>query len=308
MRLMARERFFVNTSPSEFVKISEAQKNAILDISVDRVFLMDKNLRIIWTNRRCATDLDMPIEDMVGEFCYKVFHGRDYRCDICPAEMCLKSGEIEYAFVNLDDSETIETDIYWEKYAVPIKTESSNIVNIIQLSRNVTKPKTLEKKLGEVEKQIQIERRKSEQVRVALNVLLEKRNVDKREFQENVWCNVRDQVFPSLERLKKTNLDGIQRICLEILEANLHDLTTSFCRQMSYLPLCLTPGEMQVANLVKNGKSTKEIAQLLNLSVETINSHRKSIREKIGIKKKKRNLRTVLISRINGEINSPLTT
>ena len=300
---MARERFFVNTSPSEFVKISEAQKNAILDISVDRVFLMDKNLRIIWTNRRCATDLDMPIEDMAGEFCYKVFHGRDYRCDICPAEICIKSGEIEYAFVSLDNPETIATDIYWEKYAVPIKAESSNIVNILQLSRNVTKLKTSEKKLGKAEKQIQIERRKLEQVNAALNVLLEKRNKDKREFQENVWCNVRDQVFPSLERLKKTNLDGGQRICLEILETNLHDLTTSFCRQMNQLPLSLTPGEMQVANLVKNGKSTKEIAQLLNLSVETINSHRKRIREKIGIRNKKRNLRTTLISRIDGEIN-----
>lgn len=304
---MAREKFFVNTFPSKCLKISEAQKNAILDISVDRVFLLDKDLRIIWANRRCVADLDMPIEDMVGEFCYKTFHKSDYPCDICPAEMCLKSGEIEYAFVNLDKSEPTETDIYWEKYAVPIKTESSNIVNIIQLSRNVTKMKTLEKKLEGVEKQIQIERRKLEEVNAALNVLLEKRNEDKRKFQKNVWYNVREQVFPSLERLKKTNLDGRQRICLEILEANLHELATSFCRQ-SYLPLYLTPGQMQVANLVKNGKSTKEIAQLLNLSVETINSHRKSIREKIGIRNKKRNLRTVLISRIDGEINSLFTT
>lgn len=304
---MARERFFVNTPPSEFLKISEAQKNAILEISFDRVFLMDKDLIIIWVNRRCVVDLNMPIEDMIGEFCYKVFHGRDRHCDVCPAEMSLKSGEIEYAFVNLDNQETAGTDIYWEKYAVPIKTESSNIVNIIQLSRNVTRIKTLEKKLKGEEKQIQIEKRKFEGINVALNVLLEKRNKDKREFQKNVWYNVRDQIFPNLERLKKTRLDWRQRTCLEILETNLHELTTSFCRQMNQLPLGFTPREMQVANFVKNGKSTKEIAQLLNLSVETINSHRKRIREKIGIRNKKRNLRTALISRIDGEIN-PLFT
>jgi DNA-binding CsgD family transcriptional regulator len=60
--------------------------------------------------------------------------------------------------------------------------------------------------------------------------------------------------------------------------------------------LNLTSREIQIANLIREGKSTKEIAKLLNASSDAIDFHRNNIRNKLGLKNKKTNLRAYLLS------------
>jgi DNA-binding CsgD family transcriptional regulator len=135
-----------------------------------------------------------------------------------------------------------------------------------------------------------------EEANTALRVLLKRREEDKIELEEKVLLNVKELVIPFLERLKKSGLDAIQTGYASVLESSLDDIISPFSRRLSLTFLNLTPSEMQVANLVKHGKTTKEIAELLKVSRRTIESHRESIRGKIGIKNEKANLRTFLSS------------
>jgi DNA-binding CsgD family transcriptional regulator len=135
-----------------------------------------------------------------------------------------------------------------------------------------------------------------EEVNTALRVLLKRREEDKSELEEKVLSNVKDLVLPYVERLKKTPLNNHQKSCAEVLESNLTDIVSPFSRRLSSKYLGLTPTEIRVANLVKDGKTTKEIAEFMNISGKTVETHRDCIRKKMGIKHKKANLRTHLLS------------
>lgn len=135
-----------------------------------------------------------------------------------------------------------------------------------------------------------------DEMSTALRVLLKMRDGDKAELEENVLFNVKQLVFPLLEKLKKSQLDNKQMSCISTLESNLENIISQFSCRLFLKYLNLTPSEVRVANLVREGKTTKEIAELFNLSGKTIESYRKNIRKKIGIKNKKANLRTYLLS------------
>jgi PAS domain S-box-containing protein len=162
--------------------------------------------------------------------------------------------------------------------------------------RDITERKRAEQALRERERELEIKTSNLEEVNTALRVLLKRRGEDKAELEEKVLFNVKELVMPYVEKLKKRGLNERQKACVGILEANLNDIVSPFSRTLSSIYLNLTPMQMEVANLVKHGKTTKEIAEFMNLSSRTIDTHRDNIREKLGIKNKKANLRTHLLS------------
>jgi len=91
-------------------------------------------------------------------------------------------------------------------------------------------------------------------------------------------------------------LDNQQEAFLSIIESNLNEIISPFIREISLKYLKLTPTEIQIANLVRHGSTTKDIAEILNVSPRTVETHRKNIRRKIGLEGKKANLRSHLLS------------
>ncbi|MBE9544849.1 MAG: helix-turn-helix transcriptional regulator [Proteobacteria bacterium] len=80
------------------------------------------------------------------------------------------------------------------------------------------------------------------------------------------------------------------------LKRSLEDLTSSFGRKITQKSLRLTPREIQLCNMIQRGLTSKEIASLLNISLNTVGRHRHSIRKKAEIIEKKENLYNYLQS------------
>jgi len=133
----------------EALQESEAQKKAILDASIDSIRLVDKDMRIIWTNKIIEKLINKNRIELVGEYCYEVFTGRDKPCPNCPTEKAMKSGEIEHSIICETDVKGIEGISYWADYAVPVKSATGEITGFIQVSRDIDDIKKAEIALRE---------------------------------------------------------------------------------------------------------------------------------------------------------------
>jgi len=167
---------------------------------------------------------------------------------------------------------------------------------------DVTEQKRAEEALKKRERELETKSRHLEEMNTALRVLLEKREKDKWEIEEKIVYNLRELVFPYLNKLKNMSLDKKQTSYLSIAESNLQSITSTFSKSLSEKFLGLTPTEIQVANLIRQGRSTKEIAQILTVSNRTVESHRKGIRKKLRMKNRKANLRSHLITLSKGPL------
>ena len=144
------------------------------------------------------------------------------------------------------------------------------------------------------------DRKRSEEalgeMNAALRVLLKQREADKAELENTVLTSVKELVMPHVKELKKC-LSGCDELThVHILESNLKGILSPFAQKLSLQHLNLTPKEMQVAELIKEGKTTKEIARFMDISRFAIDTHRAHLRKKLGLTQKKINLRTYLSS------------
>lgn len=165
-----------------------------------------------------------------------------------------------------------------------------------RLNLEVEDRRRAEAELRKREKELKAQSLHLEEVNTALRVLLAQRERDKKELGEIVLSNVRELISPYLERLKKGRLSPMQGAMADILESNLETITSPFISRVSSKFVNLTPTEIRVANLVKEGRTNKEIAEILLLSRNTILFHRHNMRTKLGLRNSKKNLRSHLLA------------
>jgi DNA-binding CsgD family transcriptional regulator len=146
------------------------------------------------------------------------------------------------------------------------------------------------------EEQLQISNVKLQEANTALKVLLEKGNHHRDEVGERALQNVQTLIIPYLNKLKESAVDVRQRVYTEIIEANLKELLTSFTHTLASRRYGLTKAEIRVANLVRMGRNSRQIAQTLKISRRTVETYRLNIRQKMKLKNRKINLRTYLTS------------
>lgn len=108
--------------------------------------------------------------------------------------------------------------------------------------------------------------------------------------------NVKHLIIPYIEKLRKNRSMSDELVYLNILQSNLNEIISPFSARLSFQNIDLTPKEILVADLIKDGKQDKEIMEILNISLGTVKTHRRNIRKKLAINNKKINLRSKLLS------------
>ena len=168
---------------------------------------------------------------------------------------------------------------------------------IIELQKaNKTMRKNLKKKLTKIKKFSSIlEEQKAavERKNITLQEILEQLHREKKQIKKDVIANVENMIIPVIQRIKIGSNKKEKREFV-ILEQELKNLTSSFGRTVSDKKLRLTPREIEICDMIRNGLTSNEIARLLYLSSKTVDGHRNRIRNKLGIRNKKYNLASVL--------------
>jgi PAS domain S-box-containing protein len=272
---------------------SEARYRLLIETMNEGFSIADEKGIRIYANKRLCDMLGCEAEEIIGHPVTRFLDEADRKVwakqfekrmkgDSSPYEMALvrKNGERIPAIVSprpiLDDK-----GVFRGSFAAI--TEISNL-------------KRTEKALKEREQELKVKTANLEEMNAALRVLLRRMEEDRRELEDKVRLNVQQMVQPYLEKLKTAGISDRQKKHLETLEANLQEILSPFTQKLLVGYPRLTPSELQIANLLRQGKSSKEIADELSLSSRTVETHRRNMRTKLGIKDKKTNLRSYLLA------------
>lgn len=189
----------------------------------------------------------------------------------------------------------------WGFFTVaPLRDAGGAVAGAIMTIQDITGRKQLEDLLrrshDEMEKLVQERTAAMEDANMALRVLLKKRDEDKKQLEETVITNIQELVLPQLERLKGCGLAGRAAISVETLMENFTHITKPLLMGKSLGHLKLTASELKIASLIRQKKTTRDIALITGLSPRTIDRHRDNIRKKLGLSNKNINLTSYLLS------------
>jgi len=147
--------------------------------------------------------------------------------------------------------------------------------------------------LQETNRQLTLERQALQEANTALRILLSRIEQEKQEIHRDIETNVEKILIPILRALA-LQLPPAQMKYVEMLQANLEEITSPFIRQLSLSYHSMTPTEITICNMIRNGMRTKESAEMRGVSEATINRHREKIRRKLKITNQDVNLATCL--------------
>ncbi len=233
--------------------------------------------------------------------CFRLTHKKNRPCNDslhpCTIDEIKKTGKS----VVVEHNHYVKDGInrLFEVHGYPIFDKDGNITQIIEYTLDITKRKQAEKKLIKIQNDLEVKSNNLEERNIALKVLLELQEEEKKNIQSSILGNFKTLVYPYIEKLMDTSLTESQTTLLNIIESNLLKVMKPFSTLLMDKLVKLSPTEVRIANLVRAGKTAKEIAQIMYITENTVKAHYRSIRSKLGIKNKKINMRAYLQSIVN---------
>lgn len=146
------------------------------------------------------------------------------------------------------------------------------------------------------EENLKIKQLELKEMNTTLKILFRSREEDLLEHDRGILINIQQLILPCIDRLRLGDLDTQQKAQLSLLENNLKTISSSFAKKMFSTDIALTPSLIPVADMIRKGISNKEIANLLGISVKSVETYRKRIRKRLNLQNSKTNLRAYLLN------------
>jgi PAS domain S-box-containing protein len=279
-----RGYLFDNTAAKraeQALRDAEARYRGLIEFLPDAVVVSDAEERIVFANPAAARLIGVSSsEALVGRSLFEFFHPSSHASVHLRSQAALTEGAPGPA----DRRSVVRSDqtvLHVDTAVTPIQFDGQPAV--LRVNRDVTARVQAEEALLQKDREISLQLGKIEKLNAALTALLEHREQESERHLARLHTTLEQLVLAHVETLKGTSLTADQRILVEVIEANLRNVAASFVRQLDAWKLQLTPTEVQVADLVRLGKRTKEIAGLLHVSPSAIAFHRNNLRTKLGL-------------------------
>ena len=149
--------------------------------------------------------------------------------------------------------------------------------------------------LQETNRLLTLERKALQESNTALRTVMARIEQEKQEIHQDIMMNVEKILMPILHALT-LQLPPSRTKYVEMLKTNLEEITSPFINRLSVSYNSMTPTEIAICRMIRNGMRTKEIAETRGVSEATINRHREKIRRKLQITNQDVNLVTFLQS------------
>jgi PAS domain S-box-containing protein len=281
---------------------SEQKYRLLVESTPDWVWICDEEGRQTFSNNAVKQTLGYEVQEILGTSAFTLMHPEDQK-RIQKWFQTAKNQKRGWRGSIIRWQHKNKSIRFLETIAEPIFDGKGNLTGFTGIDRDITARKqseeTLKKAHDELKNrtiELEVKRKSLEEINAAMRVLLKKRDADKAKIEKDVLANVKQLIEPYFEKIKKTKLNAQQEALLRIVESNLNEIISPFTQEVSLKHFNLTPTEIQIAKQIRYGDTTKKIAQFMNVSPRTVETHRKNIRRKIGLEGKKANLRTYLLS------------
>ena len=176
---------------------------------------------------------------------------------------------------------------HFEHSVYPVFDDQGQVTRFASYARDVTAQR-------HAQNELEAKSRSLEEMNAALRVLLDQRELDRRELEDKVVSNVKKSILPVLHRLRDCSLNDEARAFLDVIETSLTEIISPFPKRLGAYQF--TPRELEIIGLVREGRTTKEIARALNVCRGAVDIYRHHIRKKLGINSVKTNLRSHLLA------------
>jgi PAS domain S-box-containing protein len=272
---------------------SESRYRTIFESTGTAMAIVDEDMTVSLVNREMEALLGCPREEIEGKVLWTEFVSeKDLERMTGYHRLRREAGGSapESYECQITDRQGNTKDLLITVGIIPLTKKS------VASLMDITERKRAEETVMRRELDLETKARELEELNTALKVLLKRREDDRKELEDRVMSNTRDLILPHLDKLKKFAAGTKNKSLIEMIESNLDIIISPFAQRLSSKMLNLTPKEIEVANLIKGGKTTKEIAEHLNVSKSAIDTHRNNIRHKLGLKNKKMNLQSYLQS------------